>query len=271
MLVHQIPYQVVEEAKYPVETIVENFGDCDLLSYIAASLIKAQDFDVVLLYYEQESHMNIGVSLFSPPQNARTTVCYVDYAGTRYYMAECTGEDWRNGWRVGECPSELEGATATVVTLEDCELIAPGQVSSSFGTLESSIITLFASPTLVIEGNTILLSGEVSVSTNNGTVTLYAETNGNWFTIGNADLDLNGRYVFSWKPDSWGQYYLKAYWSGDSEYAGADSRVISVFIVPEFVIFAGGCLIGLLIVGVALGLMYRTSRPSDMQEYEPTY
>jgi hypothetical protein len=104
MIVHQIPYQVVEETKYPVETIVENQGDCDLFSYAAASLIKAQDMNVALFYYEHESHMNIGVNLQNPPTDARSTITYVEYRGTRYYMAECTGSDWRNGWRVGECP-----------------------------------------------------------------------------------------------------------------------------------------------------------------------
>ena len=102
MLVHQIPYRIVEEPKYPIETIIENQGDCDLLSYICASLIKAQDLDVVLLYYETESHMNVGEHLPNPPRDARSSSSYVDYVGTRYYMAECTGNDWQNGWRVGE-------------------------------------------------------------------------------------------------------------------------------------------------------------------------
>ena len=271
MITHQIPYQIVEEAKYPVETIVDNYGDCDLLSYIAASLIKAQEIDVVLLYYEQESHMNIGVSLLSPPQNARTTVYYVDYEGTRYYMAECTGEDWRDGWRVGECPSELEGATVTVVTLENCEQIAPGQVSSSFGTLESSIISLFVSPAFVLEGNSILASGQVSVSSHAGTVTLFAEVNGNWFSIGTIELDSNGRYVFSWSPSSWGQCNIKASWSGDSEFAGADSHAISVFIIPKFLIFAACGLIALMMVSFVLLLIRRTSHPQEMREYEVVY
>ena len=268
MLVHQIPYQVVEGVKYPVETIVENRGDCDLLSYVASSLIKAQDLNVVLFYYEQESHMNIGVSLPSPPIDARTAVSYVDYGGTRYYVAECTGDDWRNGWRVGECPPELEEAQVTVVTLEDSEQVAPGQVSSSFGTLESSAITLTVSSSFLMEGDTVIMTGQVSVSNPQGTVTLYAATNDNWFSIGTVELDSNGQYVFSWNPTVWGQYHVKASWSGDAEHAGADSEVISIFVVPKFLVFAGGGLVILVIVAVVLLLMHKTTHPQELQTFE---
>ncbi|MCZ2808330.1 MAG: hypothetical protein O2V44_03140, partial [Candidatus Bathyarchaeota archaeon] len=49
-LVHQISY-VKSNAKYPVEAIVDNSGDCDVLSYLAASIMKAGGLDVVLLHY----------------------------------------------------------------------------------------------------------------------------------------------------------------------------------------------------------------------------
>lgn len=270
MFVHQIPYQIVAEAKYPVETIVENKGDCDLLSFTAASLIKAQNLDVVLFYYESESHMNIGVSLPSPPKDVRTRISYVDYGGTRYYMAECTGGDWQNGWRVGECPPELEDAQVEVVTLGNSEQIAPGQVSSSFGTLESSVISLTVSPSFVIEGSAVMLAGQVSVSNSNGTVMLYAVVDGNWFSIGTVKLDSDGRYVFLWNPPRWGQYYVKASWSGNAEFAGADSKVVSVYVVPTFLVFAGGGILIAAIIGIVVFLMYRTTNPQELQTFEET-
>ncbi len=268
MLVHQIPYQTVEGAKYPVETIVENRGDCDLLSYIAASLIKAEDIDIVLFYYEQESHMNIGVYLSSPPTDARMQVTYVDYRGTRYYIAECTGDDWRDGWRVGECPSELEGAQLTVVTLEDWEQIAPGQVSSSFGLLESSAISMIVSPSFVLEGSAVTISGEVSASSPNGTITLYAAANSDWFSLGTTELDSNGHYMFSWNPQFWGQYHVKASWSGDAEHAGADSKIALVIVVPKLVVFAGAGAIIAIIVVIVLSIMYKTTRPQETRTPE---
>ena len=43
MIVHQIPYVESDPQKYPIESIVENEGDCDLLSIIAASIMKTGD------------------------------------------------------------------------------------------------------------------------------------------------------------------------------------------------------------------------------------
>jgi hypothetical protein len=42
MIVHQIEYVETIPQKYPVETMVEQQGDCDLFSFIAASIIKAR-------------------------------------------------------------------------------------------------------------------------------------------------------------------------------------------------------------------------------------
>jgi len=276
MLVHQIPYQVVQEPRYPVETIVDDRGDCDLFSFIASSLIKAQDMDVVLFYYEQESHMNVGVHLPSPPRDARSTVTYVDYGGTRYYMAECTGNDWQNGWRVGECPQELEGAQVTVVTLENCEQIAPGQVSSSFGALDSSTISLVISSKLVIEGSTVTIRGQISLPNPNGTIILYAAANGNWISIGTVTPDSNGRYEFPWTTtlDSstlWGQFQVKASWSGNDEHAGADSNIATLYVVPKVLVFALGGLVVVGIIAVVLGLMYKTTHPPEIQDSEAVY
>ncbi len=270
MFVHQIPYEVVEGAKYPVETLVENKGDCDLFSYLASSLMKAQGMDVVLLYCRQESHMNVGVNLSTPPKDARTTVTFVDYGGTRYYMAECTGDDWQNGWRVGECPPELEGAQVTVVTLDGCEQIAPGQVSSSFGALASSVVSLTVSPSFLMEGSAVVMAGQVGVSNPSGTVTLYATTGSDWFFVGTVELDSNGRYAFSWKPPLWGQHHVKASWSGNDEYAGADSGIVSVFVAPKILVLAGGGIIIITLVAVVIFLMQRTTHPQEIQTFEAT-
>jgi hypothetical protein len=262
MLVHQIPYEIVAEPRYPVETIVENTGDCDLLSFVAASLVKSQNMEVVLLFYSQESHMNIGVALPMPPRDARTKISYIDHGGSRYYIAECTGNDWQNGWRIGECPPEMEGAQVTVVTLEDCEQIAPGQVSSSYDSLASSVISLSLSSGLVVEGSLVLMTGQVSVPFTNGTVTLYAVSNGDWAAIGTVPLDPDGHYTFSWTPQVVGQCYAKASWSGDLQHAGADSQTVPIFVIPKFLVFLG---VGLFALGVIGGVVLLLSKASSME------
>ena len=103
MIAHQITYVETTPGKYPVETMADDQGDCDLFSFITASILNAGGLDVVLLYYEDQSHMNIGVHLSSAPQDCRDSVYYITNDNTRYYVAECTGGNWREGWRVGEC------------------------------------------------------------------------------------------------------------------------------------------------------------------------
>jgi len=271
MLVHQITYRVMDAAKYPVETLVENEGDCDLLSFIAASLIKSQDMEVILLLYEQESHMNIGINLPSPPKDTRTEISYIENEGVRYYIAECTGNNWQNGWRIGECPPELEGAQITVISLDGYEQSAPGQVSSSFGNPETSTISLAISSNIILEGSDVVLSGQVSVSNPSGLVTLYISTQNNWIAIGNESLDSIGRYEFLWSTRIGGYYSVKASWPGNEIYAGADSTIVSIFIIPKFVILIGVGLFTLIITYVVLKLKNKKMQDNEFFEISENY
>src|SRR4030042_1615581 len=101
MIVHQITYVQTTPAKYPVETMIDGQGDCDLFSFIAASVLNAGGLDVVLLYYEEQTHMNIGVHLPSAPQDTRDSVFSVTHDNTRYYVAESTGGNWKDAWGGG--------------------------------------------------------------------------------------------------------------------------------------------------------------------------
>ena len=121
-----------------------------------------------------------------------------------------------------------------------------------------------------MEGSAAVITGQVSVSISNGTVTLYAVENGNWFSIGTVELDTNGRYTFSWNPPLWGQYHVKATWSGDDEYAGADSGIASVYVVPKFLVFAGGGIVIVAIIAVVVFLMHRATCPHEIQTLEET-
>lgn len=177
MIVHQIPYEVTVPPKYPVETLIENKGDCDIFSYVAASILKAGGLDVVLLYYESQSHMNIAVSLSHTPHDARGQVYYVTVDGTQYYMAELTGGDWENGWRVGECPDSLKNAPVQIITLENSEQSTFGQVSASYQTLASSSISLAISPTFLIQGSVVTITGQLSPALQNETIIIYIRTN----------------------------------------------------------------------------------------------
>lgn len=270
MLVHQIPYQIVNESRYPVETIIENRGDCDLFSYIAASLLKAQSLDVVLFYYQQEYHMNIGVSLSTPPNDARTAISYVDHEGTRYYMAECTGGNPENGWRVGECPPELQGAHVTVIELENSEQTAPGQVYSSFDALVPSSITLSTATRFVIEGSSVTLRGRVSIPNPSGNVTLFLAIHDDWSVIDSSSVSPDGTFHFSWSPIVWGQTLMRASWAGDGLYAGAESATVSVFVIPKVVILAGIGIVVLVALYAIVAMKTRNHHDTALESYSYT-
>ena len=233
MIVHQIPYVESVPQKYPVETIVQNQGDCDLFSLVASSIMMAGGLDVVLFYYETDKHMNVGVCLPSTPNDARSEVHYFSYNGKPYYVAEATGGSWEKGWRVGECPDELKEASAQVITLENAEQMSPGQVSSSYRALTSSSISLALSSTYIVQGGTVTVSGQLSPADSNKTVTIYvAKSASQWSFLGTALTDSDGKFSFLWIPKSASTYYIRASWSGDSDYTGADSDIHTLMVVP---------------------------------------
>lgn len=237
MLVHQIPYIVTKSAKYPVETLVDNGGDCDLLSYVAASIMKAGGLDVVLLYYENVNHMNLGVSLPKDPKLARQSPIYITYRGTRYYIAECTG-GLDNGWRVGECPDDLKSEKVKIITLEGCEQKSPGQVSASYFILKPSAINLTSSSIFIFQGEVIILHGALSPALSGRNVTLYIKVgSSSWNILTEVKTDSKGFFNHPLKVNWTGVYYFRANWSGDENHIGADSPIISIFVASPLSLF----------------------------------
>ncbi|MGB9756172.1 MAG: Ig-like domain-containing protein [Candidatus Bathyarchaeales archaeon] len=235
MFVHQIPY-VIGSPKYPLETIVENSGDCDVFSLLAASVMKAKGMDVVLFDWTEESHMNIGVNLPETPAYARGgSVWYISYDSKRYYIAECTGycsgANATSGWRVGECPDNLKHASATVIPLNNVEMTAPAQVSASVDTdlSISYFATLACSPlSPYYVGQQIQIQGTIApVHTGKNVVLYYRKGTDSWAVLNTTTMDSSGAFSFTVTFSSVGNYYLRASWSGDADHEGADSSILS--------------------------------------------
>ena len=252
MIAHQITYVETTPGKYPVETMADDQGDCDLFSFITASILSAGGLDVVLLYYEDQSHMNIGVHLSSAPQDCRDSVYYITNDNTRYYVAECTGGNWREGWRVGECPPDLKQVSAEVVTLEDAEQMAPGQVSASFTSMEPSALSLEVSPIISIQNTAVVLAGKLAPEMANENVTLYAKINSaEWTVIGSAITEQDGSFEYVWKADVAGSHAIRAGWSGNQLYTGAMSTAKNATVLPLFLT----ALIGIAVVAAIIGVV----------------
>jgi hypothetical protein len=226
--------------------------------------------DVVLLYYEAQAHMNIGVSLSHTPYDAREQAYNVTYNSVDYYMAETTGGDWQNGWRVGECPDEVKDVPVQVITLENSEQSAPGQVSASYKTLAPSTLSLTISPTYLIQGSTVTFSGQLSPTIQNITITIYAKVNNSpWIALGTATTNDEGRFTYVWITDAAGLCYVRASWSGNDTYAGADSTTQMVTILSTFFILLLTMTLILVGVGAAIFLASRQNQPQIPEPQPP--
>jgi hypothetical protein len=248
-LVHQIPYVETVPEFYPVETLVRNEGDCDIFSLLAASILEAGGLQVVLLHYVNKEHMNIGVHLDSSPQNARSGTYSVESKGITYYIAECTSNSWKSGWRVGECPDDLQNQYPNVIQLGSDVQVSPGQVSASFKKLSPVTLTLSVSPPFALAGSTLTITGQISPSVADQNITLYESNDGSsWTVICITQTQTNGQFTYSWSSPATGKLDIRASWTGNDQYAGTTSQPQSTLIVPLYFV----ALIGLTVVAVVL-------------------
>jgi hypothetical protein len=194
--------------------------------------------------------MNIGVHLASSPEDCRDNVYYITNVNTQYYVAECTGGNWREGWRVGECPPDLKQVSAEVITLDDAEQMAPGQVSASFTSMEPSGLTLEVSPIISIQNTAIILAGQLNPEMANENVTLYAKINSaTWTVIGTVVTRQDGSFEYVWTADVAGSHAIRAGWSGNAYYTGAMSTAKNATILPLFLT----ALIGIAVISAIIG------------------
>ena len=274
MITHQIPYKESAPQKYPVEILVENEGDCDLFCFIAASILNAGGIDAVLVLYEEEEHMTLGVNLQQEPTDVRTDAYFLAYNGKKYYVGECTG-NFENGWRVGECPENMLGARAHVIPLDDMELEAPSTVSCSYSTPKDSSLLLSMSSKFVIGENQVKIMGLLSPGLGGENVTLYVSSFSSSLTkLTTVLTDSNGRFSYTWDSPPGGIYSIRANWSGDTDYAGSDSSISQVVIIPFLWLAMAAVLFFALIVLLIVSLATRgikTPNIEDLEDSDFTY
>ena len=232
-VVQQIPY-VKSTIKYPVEALVENSGDCDVLSLLAASIMKAGGLDVVLLYYKglNPSHMNVGVYLPYKPvyRSWWLAPAGFEYDNKTYWMAECTS---RGRWNVGDLPGLLENTKPRAITLQDAEKTSPARVASS---LDSQLALPSISATFSLdnssldgENRSLAITGEVNPALANKNVTMYVGREGLAFEKYRTVTDEYGQYSLIWNFTQAGKYTMVTSVGGTADYAGADSEKLTVF------------------------------------------
>lgn len=101
--VQSIPYASEEEeyARYPLETLVDQKGDCEDSSILMAAILQQLGYPVVLLVFMEEKHIGVGIAV-SPPKTGKYWLC--TYGGQDYYYLETTCA----GWPIGLLPERYK-------------------------------------------------------------------------------------------------------------------------------------------------------------------
>ena len=234
-VVHQIPYSR-SGLKYPVETLLENNGDCGALSILAASLMAAGSLDVALIYYElpNASHMAVGVSLAKTPTRLKANFKPRGYLcnGKRYWVAECTG----SGWHVGEERDDLKGAPVKLIPINRFGE-APAKVAASLDDppMQSSISLNVPPQAIQINGSifTFTVLGRIAPAVIADVVLYMSRDASSWALLGKARTNISGIYNLSCRLSAPGIYYIVAGWSGCNGLSGSDSPTLIILTGPR--------------------------------------
>lgn len=95
-----------EYPRFPIETLIDNGGDCEDTSILLASILRSMDYNTVLLTLPE--HMAVGVAvseeLVATWNQDYSLSYYTDEFGNIYAYAETTG----SGYEIGQIPEEYE-------------------------------------------------------------------------------------------------------------------------------------------------------------------
>ncbi|MBN1856305.1 MAG: hypothetical protein JW846_05055, partial [Dehalococcoidia bacterium] len=108
--VQHLAYTIDEEttgfddyARYPIETLVEQGGDCEDTAVLLGKIMTILDYDVVLV--RLPTHIALGVA-----EGEKFAGTYYPYHDKHYFYLETTGE----AGRIGMVPDEYKGMLAYI-------------------------------------------------------------------------------------------------------------------------------------------------------------
>ena len=139
------PYD--EYPRYPIETLVDDGGDCEDTSILLASIIDKMGHGVVLIMLPD--HCAVGVK---GGENIYGT--YWEYEGSKYYYIETTGE----GWGIGELPNEYKNTTASIRPMIPTPILTHDGSLKQIGTIVEVEVTVYNLGT-AIANNVSVLAG----------------------------------------------------------------------------------------------------------------
>ncbi|MFQ6085166.1 MAG: hypothetical protein ACE5OY_02735 [Candidatus Bathyarchaeia archaeon] len=190
--------------RFPLETLVDNGGDCEDTSILFASLISVLGYDAI--YIQPPGHLAVGVWSRESLEGG-----YVAHGGRRYYYCETAGE----GWRMGGVPREYQGVGTQVYEIDTSRQFEL-QVS------ESSI-SCSLSGSSISYGQSITVSGSIVPLRPYATVTLRYTAPDGYTITHTVQTDADGGFRDVFTPDKIGLWRVKASWAGDEDHYGSKS------------------------------------------------
>jgi hypothetical protein len=103
-----------EYPRFPVETLVDDGGDCEDTSILFATLTLIMGYGTV--YLNPPDHYAVGILGKDIPGGY-----YWTYNGQKYYYCETTG----NGFKIGELPDEYKNQTARIYPIRQSQQYTP--------------------------------------------------------------------------------------------------------------------------------------------------
>lgn len=139
-----------EYPRFPIETLVDDGGDCEDTSILFATLTLILGYGTV--YINPPNHYAVGIlgnnlhgTYWEYPQDSNKT----------YYYSETTG----NGFKIGQLPDEFSGLAANIYSIDQSRQFVPNVILDP--TLETtpepteSAYVMTTSPTPTVEPNPI--------------------------------------------------------------------------------------------------------------------
>jgi hypothetical protein len=115
--------------RYPIETLVDNGGDCEDTAILAASLIRSLGYGTVLIVFpgtvESPGHCAVGVK-----GGEGLYGTYWELKGDKYYYIETTA----TGWKIGQIPDKYKEASAKLYPMIPVPVLTHDWVTKADGT-----------------------------------------------------------------------------------------------------------------------------------------
>ncbi len=109
-----------EYPRFPIETLVDDGGDCEDTSILFATLTLIMGYGTV--YINPPNHYAVGI-LGNDLQGTYWT--YPEGSNKTYYYCETTG----NGFNIGQLPDEFSGQSAFIYTIDESKQFIPNVVA----------------------------------------------------------------------------------------------------------------------------------------------